>query len=89
MVATLTLAAIFGGPGWAATSSRGSPRHDDGMLFGGVVLVAVLSLVTEATFAVARPAAVSPGLRDSTAEPWASPRSAATLKPLDGRYRSA
>ncbi len=68
VVATLTLAAIFGGPGLGRYLVEGLAQQDDGMLFGGVVLVAVLSLVTEATFAALGRLAVSPGLRRPATE---------------------
>jgi osmoprotectant transport system permease protein len=68
VVATLTLAAIFGGPGLGRYLVEGLAQQDDGMLFGGVVLVAMLSLVTEATFAALGRLAVSPGLRRPATE---------------------
>jgi osmoprotectant transport system permease protein len=70
VVATLTLAAIFGGPGLGRYLVEGIAQVDDGMLFGGVVLVAGLSLVTEASFALLGRLIVSPGVRGPTAEPW-------------------
>jgi osmoprotectant transport system permease protein len=67
VVATLTLAAIFGGPGLGRYLVEGIAQSDYGMLFGGVVLVAGLSLVTEGTFALLQRVVVSPGLRTPTA----------------------
>ena len=64
VVATLTLAAIFGGPGLGRYLVEGIAQVDDGMVFGGVVLVAALSLATEAV--VRAPAADGlPGPRDA------------------------
>ncbi len=68
VVATLTLAAIFGGPGLGRYLVEGIAQVDDGMLFGGVVLVAALSLATEFTFAMLGRLAVSPGLRRPATE---------------------
>ena len=67
VVATLTLAAIFGGPGLGRYLVEGIAQSDYGMLFGGVVLVASLSLVTEGAFVLLQRVAVSPGLRTPTA----------------------
>jgi osmoprotectant transport system permease protein len=67
VVATLTLAAIFGGPGLGRYLVEGIAQSDYGMLFGGVVLVAGLSLVTEGAFVVLQRVLVSPGLRTPTA----------------------
>lgn len=63
IVATATLGAIFGGPGLGRYIVEAIAQYDDAMLFGGVVLVAGLSLVTEAVFALAQRRATSPGLR--------------------------
>jgi osmoprotectant transport system permease protein len=68
VVATLTLAAIFGGPGLGRYLVEGIAQVDDGMLFGGVVLVAALALVTEFSFAMLGRVAVSPGLRRPATE---------------------
>jgi osmoprotectant transport system permease protein len=67
VVATLTLAAIFGGPGLGRYLVEGIAQQDDGMLFGGVVLVAALSLVTEGAFVLLQRLVISPGLRTPTA----------------------
>jgi osmoprotectant transport system permease protein len=67
VVATLTLAAIFGGPGLGRFLVEGIAQQDDGMLFGGVVLVAALSLVTEGAFVLLQRVAISPGLRTPAA----------------------
>jgi osmoprotectant transport system permease protein len=50
IIATATLGAIFGGPGLGAYLVQGIAQNDDGMLFSGVVLVAVLALAAEAAF---------------------------------------
>lgn len=63
IVATATLGAIFGGPGLGRYIVEAISQNDDAMLFGGVVLVAGLSLVTELVFALAQRGLTSPGLR--------------------------
>jgi osmoprotectant transport system permease protein len=67
VVATLTLAAIFGGPGLGRYLVEGIAQQNDGMLFGGVVLVAGLSLVTEGFFVLLQRLLISPGLRTPSA----------------------
>jgi osmoprotectant transport system permease protein len=62
IVATFTLGAIFGGVGLGRYLVEGIAQNDDGMIFGGVVLVAVLSLATEGLFALIQARLVSPGL---------------------------
>jgi osmoprotectant transport system permease protein len=62
IVATATLGAIFGGVGLGRYLVEGLAQNDDGMIFGGVVLVASLCLVTEAVFALIQRALTSPGL---------------------------
>ena len=47
IVATATLGAIFGGGGLGRFLVEGIAQNDDGMIFGGVTLVAVLSIATE------------------------------------------
>jgi osmoprotectant transport system permease protein len=63
IIATMTLGAIFGSGGLGRFLVEGIAQNDDGKIFGGVVLVAALALVTEALFALAGRAATSPGLR--------------------------
>jgi osmoprotectant transport system permease protein len=63
IIATLTLGAIFAGPGLGRFLVEGIAQLDDGMLFGGVVLVAGLSLLSELIFAILQRRLVSPGLR--------------------------
>jgi osmoprotectant transport system permease protein len=62
IVATTTLGAIFGGAGLGRYLVEGIAQNDDGKIFGGVVLVAGLSLATEAVFALAQRLITSPGL---------------------------
>lgn len=74
VVATMTLAALFAGPGLGRYLVEGIAQNDDGMVFGGVVLVAGLSLATEAVMIVLQRLAVSPGLATRTKEsPWIVP----------------
>jgi len=50
IVATMTLGAIFGSGGLGRFLVEGIAQNDDGKIFGGVVLVAGLALLTEAAF---------------------------------------
>ncbi len=71
IVATATLGAIFGGVGLGRYLVEGIAQNDNGMIFGGVTLVALVSLATEALFAIIQRRVTSPGL----AQPrfgWAS-----------------
>ena len=52
IVATATLGAIFGYGGLGRYLVDGIAQNDDGQLFGGVVLAAGLTLLTEALFAL-------------------------------------
>jgi osmoprotectant transport system permease protein len=63
IVATATLGAIFGYGGLGRYLIDGVAQNDDGQLFGGVVLAAGLTLLTEAGFALLQRRAESPGLR--------------------------
>ena len=65
VVATATLGAIFGGGGLGRYLIEGIAQQDDGMIFGGVVLVASLALAVESAFIVGQRALTSPGLRDA------------------------
>lgn len=77
IIATLTLGAIFAGPGLGRFLVEGVAQQDDGMIFGGVVLVAGLSLLSELLFAWLGRALVSPGLRASSPQaPW-------TVRPVE------
>ena len=62
VVATATLGAIFGGGGLGRYLVEGIAQNDNGMIFGGVTLVAVLSIATEVVFALLQRRLTSPGL---------------------------
>ena len=62
VVATATLGAIFGGGGLGRYLVEGIAQRDDGMTFGGVVLVAGLAILVEAAFATIQRLIRSPGL---------------------------
>jgi osmoprotectant transport system permease protein len=62
IVATATLGAIFGGVGLGRYLVEGIAQNDDGMIFGGVTLVAALCLATEGLFALVQRRLTSPGL---------------------------
>jgi osmoprotectant transport system permease protein len=64
IVATATLGALFGGPGLGRYIVEAISQNDDGMLFGGVVLVAGLSLLTELALGRIQRRLTSPGLRE-------------------------
>ncbi len=63
VVATATLGAIFGFGGLGRFIVEGIAQNDDGMLFGGVVLVALLAIFTEILFSLLQRAFTSPGLK--------------------------
>jgi osmoprotectant transport system permease protein len=62
VVATATLGAIFGSGGLGRYLVEGIAQRDDGMTFGGVVLVAGLALAVEGAFVVLLRWIRSPGL---------------------------
>lgn len=62
IIATATLAAVFGGPGLGRYLVEGNDQSDYPMIFAGVVLVGVLSLATELVFALLQRAFTSPGV---------------------------
>lgn len=62
VVATATLGAIFGGGGLGRFLVEGIAQNDNGMIFGGVTLVAALSIATEVLFALIQRRLTSPGL---------------------------
>lgn len=62
VVATATLGAIFGSGGLGRYLVEGIAQRDDGMTFGGVVLVAALALAVEGAFVVVLRLIRSPGL---------------------------
>lgn len=66
IVATATLGAIFGGVGLGRYLVEGIAQNDNGKIFGGVALVAVLSLATEGVFAIVQRRVTSPGLTQPT-----------------------
>ena len=79
IIATATLAAIFGGPGLGAYISEGYAQLDYPMMVAGVILVALLFLVSELVFAGLQRFLTSPGLRIPTREETAQvERAAAT-----------
>jgi osmoprotectant transport system permease protein len=63
VVATATLGAIYGLGALGGYIVEGVAQNDDGKLFGGVILVAVLALASEALLALAQRRMTSPGLR--------------------------
>lgn len=67
VIATATLGAIFGFGGLGRYIILGNDNKNDGELFGGVVLVAALALVTLAFFTLVERRLVSPGLSRRTA----------------------
>ncbi len=67
VVATATLGVLFGFGGLGRYIVLGADNHNDGELFGGVVLVAALALTTLALFLLIERRLVSPGLSGRTA----------------------
>lgn len=63
VVATATLGAVFGFGGLGRYLVNGISQNDKGQIFGGVVLVASLVLVTELGFAIAQPLLTPRGIR--------------------------
>ena len=63
VVATATLGSIFGFGGLGRYLVDGVAQNDDGQLFGGVILVAILALTAEGSFGLAQRLLLSPGLR--------------------------
>jgi osmoprotectant transport system permease protein len=72
VVATATLGAIFGSGGLGRYLVEGIAQRDDGMTFGGVVLVAALALGVEAAFVLLLGVIRSPGLARIQGEPRAA-----------------
>lgn len=62
VVATATLGAIFGSGGLGRYLVEGIAQRDDGMTYGGVVLVAALALAVEGAFILVQRLIRSPGL---------------------------
>ena len=77
IVATATLGAIFGRPGWGGYLVEGIAQADDGMVFGGVVLVA--ALVARVGTAVRGP---RPGARVARPAVGRAGRSMVRLRPV-------
>jgi osmoprotectant transport system permease protein len=77
IIATATLGAIFGFGGLGTYLVQGIAQNDDGMLFSGVVLVAILALAAEATFTLVG-RALAPhgpgGAKPAFTEPAQAPR---------------
>ena len=67
VIATATLGAVFGFGGLGRFIVLGEANQDNGELFGGVVLVASLALVTYGLFVLLERQLVSPGLSSRTA----------------------
>jgi osmoprotectant transport system permease protein len=63
ILATATLAAIFGGPGLGRYLVEGYAQLDYPMMFAGVILVGALFLVSEAAFSVLQRSLVGRGIR--------------------------
>ena len=67
VIATATLGAVFGFGGLGRFIVLGDANQDNGELFGGVVLVASLALITFGLFVLLERRLVSPGLASRTA----------------------
>jgi osmoprotectant transport system permease protein len=65
VIATATLGAIYSLGGLGRFIVDGIAQNDDGQLFGGVLLVAILALSAEGSFALVQRVVTSPGLRSS------------------------
>jgi len=77
IIATATLAAIFGGPGLGRFLVEGYAQLDYPMMLAGVVIVGVLFLVVEGIFELVQRALTSPGLRPPSADELARLEAAA------------
>ena len=75
IVATATLGAIFGYGGLGRYLIDGVAQNDDGQLYGGVVLAAGLTLLTEGLFTLLQHGVESPGLRTAADPRLEEPRS--------------
>lgn len=69
VVATATLGAVLGTGGLGRYIIDGIKQQDDPQLFAGAVIVALLAIATELSFAALQRAAVSPGIRHSARSP--------------------
>jgi osmoprotectant transport system permease protein len=63
VIATATLGAIYAFGGLGRYIVDGVAQNDNGKLFGGVVLVAILALGSEASLSILQRVLTSPGLR--------------------------
>jgi osmoprotectant transport system permease protein len=75
IIATATLGALFGFGGLGSYLAEGIAQNDHGMIWGGVVLVAILALSAEGAFSLTVRAIGTPGAGDVAP----MERSAATL----------
>jgi osmoprotectant transport system permease protein len=75
IIATATLGAIFGFGGLGTYLTEGISQNNQGMIWGGVVLVAVLALAAEATFTLLARALTSPGVSAARLRPLREPGS--------------
>jgi osmoprotectant transport system permease protein len=73
IIATATLGAIFGFGGLGTYLTEGISQNNQGMIWGGVVLVAVLALAAEATFTLLARALTSPGVSAARLRPLREP----------------
>jgi osmoprotectant transport system permease protein len=69
IVATATLGAIFGGGGLGRYLVEGIAQNNDGMIFGGVVLIAGLALSTELFLSILQRQLTSAGVRREAGGP--------------------
>ena len=85
VIATTTLGAIFGIGGLGRFIVDGIAQSDDGMLFGGVVLVAALAMLSELLLSriqrVAQPSDRGPSSRRPFLQPAEAPRPPAAVGP--------
>jgi osmoprotectant transport system permease protein len=73
IIATATLGAIFGFGGLGTYLTEGISQNNQGMIWGGVVLVAILALAAEATFTLLARALTSPGVSTARVRPVREP----------------
>jgi osmoprotectant transport system permease protein len=82
IIATATLGAIFGFGGLGTYLVQGIAQNDDGMLFSGVVLVALLAVGAQAAFALLARVLTPRGLRAGEGDaqrPDATPEAAGSV----------
>jgi osmoprotectant transport system permease protein len=73
VIATATLGAIYAFGGLGRYIVDGVAQNDNGKLFGGVILVAVLALAAEASLSILQRVLTSPGLRRAEPSTAAAP----------------